>query len=401
MLADRGWQHRDVTDDHPPLRAPLGVRGVRWLDVTTRVVIVLALAVTPVHVLETAGGAAGWLSLALSGAGFVLVGPRPRLALVLVAGAPVLGALLGAQPLPLWTVTCFTAFLLTLRGTSGLLVASVVVVANTAATFFTSWTFVVETNPEVAVAPFAGLAAAGAGSALRSQRQYWTALEARARDALASRQAAVDRSVAEERVRIARDLHDGVGHRIAVVSMHLGAAEVHLPPGADAARADVTAARGAVQQVLRETQQILHVLRVGADDGTVAPTPGHERIPALVEAFVAAGVRVDADLPDLSRSLPPEVSAAAFRIVQEALTNAQRHGTGTVWLRVALADAVRIEVVNVRAARSAATGGGHGLVGMRERAASAGGRLDARADGETFRVRAELPAVPAETEVDA
>jgi signal transduction histidine kinase len=144
--------------------------------------------------------------------------------------------------------------------------------------------------------------------------------------------------------------------------------------------------------VLAETQQILRVLRVGSELDPVGPTPSHDRIPELVATFRAAGLQVDADLAALNVSLPPEASAATFRITQEALTNAQRYDTGPVALTVRLnAEGVSITVINAIRAGPRGSGGGNGLVGMRERALSAGGRLDVRGDGRLFRLAAEMP----------
>lgn len=357
-------------------------------------IIAVALPVDLYTVIVAWPAVAGLLALVISTAGVVAVYRRPMVGLLLVAAAPVVGASLGWDSISNWNITVFAAFLLTLRGQRALLTGAVAGAANLASSGITGGTVDVPVNPTAAIACFAAVAAAAIGAAVRGQRQYRHELEQRTHDALATREAAVQRGVAEERVRIARDLHDSVGHQIAVVSMHLGSAEVHLSGDAEAARADLGAARAAVQTVLLETQQILQVLRVGSGDDPLAPTPSHDRIPELVDTFRTAGLEIEADLPGLARALPPEISAAAFRITQEALTNAQRHGTGAMSLRIQVTDhEVVIEAVNVRSpARHRSSGGGNGLVGMRERAVFAGGKLDVRADGGLFWVRAELPA---------
>ena len=369
-------------------------RGPRILEITTLVVIGLAVAVELFTIARAGHPAGGYVALTLTTAG-VAVGYRHRhLGLVVVAAGPLSAAALGWDPIAEWSIACFAAFVFTLRGLSGLQAGLVVGSANLAAAGLAAGTVAISTNPGASIACFTALVAAAAGSAIRGHRQYWFELEQRTREAIATREAAVNRSVAEERLRIARDLHDSVGHQIAVVSMHLGSAEVHLPAGADAARGDIVSARAGVQAVLRETQQILRVLRVGGDAESLAPTPEHGRIPALVDSYRSAGLQIEASLSDLSRRLAPNVSAAAFRIVQEALTNAQRHGTGAVSLRMNITDdgVVTIEVVNVRRPGPAPTGTGHGLVGMRERATSAGGSLEVRADNGLFWIRADLPA---------
>jgi signal transduction histidine kinase len=199
--------------------------------------------------------------------------------------------------------------------------------------------------------------------------------------------------VAEERLRIARDLHDSVGHEIAVVSMHLGVAEVQLKANPDDASAALNAARTGVQSVLRETQEILQVLRVGEEAGSLAPTPDHSRVAGLVDSYREAGLEIDAQLSGFDHDLPRHTSTAVFRIVQEALTNAERHGQGLVSIRADITgQEAKIEVVNlVRADGQDTSGGGNGLVGMIERAESAGGHLAVSNDGRVFSVSARLP----------
>lgn len=337
---------------------------------------------------------AGLLSAAVVAAGLV-VGYRyqPYAGLALVVASPLVAAGLGWIPIHNWSIACFAAFLFTLRGLPGSLTGISIGIANFAASSWAAGTLSVNDNPEASIAGGAALVAAATGSAIRGQRQYLAQIEQRTLDAIATREAAVDRSVAEERVRIARDLHDSIGHKIAVLSMHLGAAEVHLPDDAEAVASELQAARSDVQSVLRETQEILRVLRIGTETTTVTPTPDHGRIPGLVTAYRAAGGEVDAHLSGLDRPLGQSTSAATFRIVQEALTNAERHGVGVVSVHVDVADdAVSIEVVNLRRTDGVDTsGGGNGLVGMRERAESAGGSLDVHTDARLFSVRAHLP----------
>ncbi|MDQ7991621.1 MAG: histidine kinase [Propionicimonas sp.] len=364
------------------------------LELVMLVVLALATGVeAAIAIVQRNPG--GLLAAAVIAAG-VVVGYRlqPYVGLALVAASPLVAAAVGWLPIHNWSMACFAVLLLTLRGLPGLVSGLVAGAASLAAVGWYAGTLSVNDNPEASIAAAAVLACAATGSAIRGQRQYLAELEQRTRDAIATRQAAMDRSVAEERVRIARDLHDSVGHKIAVVSMHLGAAEVHLPPDAGAAAADLVAARAGVQSVLRETQEILRVLRVAGDAASVAPTPDHGQIPDLVDSLRSAGLEVDARLSGLERELAPTTSAAAHRITQEALTNAEKHGTGPVSLRVdASGDQVSIEVVNLRRAGGQDTaGGGHGVVGMRERAESAGGRLEVRSDETVFSVRAWLPA---------
>jgi signal transduction histidine kinase len=368
----------------------------RVLERTVLVIVALALSVQVVIVVEAGNPVGGWLAIVLSSAGIGVRHRDPHLGLGLTAAAPVGAALLGWDPIASWSLACFVAFLLTLRSLPGLLTGAVVGAANLTASWISLGTALPSQNPGASIAACAAFVTASAGSAIRGHRQYWSELERRTAQAIATREAAVNRSVAEERVRIARDLHDSVGHQIAVVNMRLGAAEVHLPADAEASRADLGAARAAVQEVLRETQQILQVLRVGTEEQTVAPTPGHALLPDLIASFREAGLEVEATLPEQPLDLPPAVGAAVYRIAQESLTNAQKYGTGSasILLERTPGERIVVEVVNPRtdAARRGSSPGGNGIIGMRERAAAAHGSLQVRADGHLFWVRAELPA---------
>ena len=374
------------------------------LEKTTAVVITCAM-ITGIAT-EPDPPTAGYLAYGTGAAGIVLARHRWLVGLVLVVAAPLVAVVLGSEPVALWSITSFMAFLLALRGAPAVLTGVVTALGNAAAQWLTLTEFTATAVITPGIAALTAVAATAVGSAVRGNNRYWLALEQRARDAEAGRELEVRRSVAEERLRIARDLHDSVGHAAAVVSMRLGAAEVQLPQEASGARAELAAARGGVQDILREMQQILEGLRVGGEADELAPTPDAGRIAHLVETARAAGLTVDADLGDLSRPLPAHVGAAAYRIVQESLTNAQKHGAGSVHVLVDVDDdALRIAVTNPvepaaperPGATAAATGlseravGGHGLVGMRERAAAAGGRLEVQRDGGTFEVCADLP----------
>ncbi|MEV6348157.1 histidine kinase [Actinoplanes sp. NPDC051851] len=371
------------------------MRVPRAFAVTAYTLIGLSASVEAITIGKAHAAGRGLPSLACAVAAAIVLHRRPVVALLLLTTGPTLGALLGWDPVADYSMAVFGAFLLTLRGTSGLLVAALVGTGNTVAAGLHAGTVVISVDPAAGVAGFAALVAASAGSAVRSQRLYRAELEHRTQAALESRESAVRQGVAEERVRIARDLHDSVGHQIAVVSMHLGAAEVHLSADPGRASGDIGAARTGVQAVLRETQQILRVLRIG-DGEPPPPTPGHGEVAGLVDRLRAAGLRVDATLPGLSCPMPAPVSAAVYRIVQEALTNAQRYGTGSATLRLDVVDdaVVVIEVTNTRAGDAPGrhrTGGGHGIAGMRERAESTGGVLDVRLTDGLFRLRARLP----------
>lgn len=331
---------------------------------------------------------------------------RPVLALAPALLAPLVAAAAGWDPIVEWSATSFVAFVLSagplpwwfMGPTSA--VAGVLAVRLAARTVAPSATAATDI-PSTIVAALSPCMAALLGEALRSQRARALETERRHRQALATRRARTERAVAQERLRIARDLHDGVGHRVAVLSMRLGAAEVHAATDPDALAQDLAAARETVQQILAETQSILRLLRRtdGAPASAVEPVASHERVPDLVDEARDAGALVEADLIGLDRPLPAQTSAAVYRIVQEALTNALRHGRGTVRLAVAINDdGARITVANRVRPAAAGRGGrgtGFGLTGACERAASVGGAVTTSVRGagarREFVLTAELP----------
>ena len=203
-------------------------------------------------------------------------------------------------------------------------------------------------------------------------------------------------AVAEERTRIARELHDSAGHAINSILIQAGAARLVQESQPERSREAIAT----IEAIARETMQDIDAILGGLRDGAPAdlePLPGIDRIAALVERHQAAGLDFslrDRTSPEL-RLLPP-IDRAAYRIAQEAMTNAARHGTGAAELTLECRDGVlTLTVVNpVANGATARTTGGHGLTGMRERAALLGGTLDARRVGDRFEVRATLPQGP-------
>lgn len=220
----------------------------------------------------------------------------------------------------------------------------------------------------------------------RARREQW------ARDR-AERAQAARRRADEERLRIARELHDVLAHSLSVINVQAGVGLALLDSDPDQARTALTTIKSASKEALGEVRQVLDTLRApGA--APRAPAPGLDRLPELVEQAARAGLTVEVlgERPRLS----PGTDLAAFRIVQEALTNVVRH-SGSRHARVHLERAgtvVRLRVDDDGPATGADAGGsGNGLAGMRERAAALGGTIEAgpRPDGG-FRVLAELPA---------
>jgi signal transduction histidine kinase len=240
-------------------------------------------------------------------------------------------------------------------------------------------------------------AAVALGDATRSRRAYIAEVEARAQRAEQTREEEARRRVAEERLRIARELHDVVAHHIAVINVQAGAATHVLHTRPDAVGPALATIRRAADTVIKELAAVLGVLRNPEDpDTTIEPARGMARLAELLDTFAAAGLRVQHRQEGTARDLPALVDLAGYRIIQEALTNAQKYGAGLAQLTVAYTpDAIRITVTNTVAAGQTADGAGYGLIGMRERATAAGGALCAGIDGDgRFAVRAKLPTSP-------
>jgi signal transduction histidine kinase len=235
---------------------------------------------------------------------------------------------------------------------------------------------------------------AAAGDSIRMRRAYIAEVTERARQAEMSREEEAGRRVMDERLRIARELHDVVAHHIAVISVHAGAADHVLRNEPDKVWPVLGHIRTAADTVLEELKSVISVLRDPNEVRSTEPAPGVERLPELLAGLRAMGFVVRHQQRGEARALPAVVNLAAYRIVQEALTNAHRYGDGAATLDLEYtADTVTIEVTNrVAASGSRRPGSGFGLLGMRERAAAAHGTIVAGpVDGGRFRVHAELP----------
>ncbi len=200
-------------------------------------------------------------------------------------------------------------------------------------------------------------------------------------------------AIADERARIARELHDIVAHSMGMIVVQAGAAEQVVEDDPAFARRALSTIRTTGSSALSEMRRLVGVLRDPAPGADFAPQPGLSALPDLVETARAGGLDVRLQVEGDREELPAGVDLAAYRIVQEALTNVRRHSAAScadVHLAVG-PSAVRIEVTDGGPARPVAGPPGHGLVGMRERAALYGGRLEAAPQGTGFTVRAELP----------
>jgi signal transduction histidine kinase len=240
------------------------------------------------------------------------------------------------------------------------------------------------------------------GDSIRSRRLENQALAERAERAEAGREASAARAVAEERSRMARELHDVVAHALGVMVMQAGGAGM-VPRLEEAkAKAVLSAIEQTGRQALTEMRRLVGILRDGEEGEALAPQPGLEEIPALVDRLAGAGLDVRLDVEGDPRSLPPGAELSAYRIVQEALTNTLKHaGPATARVRLSWCPAsLDIEVTDDgrgnRPGPGPATAAndhyGHGLAGMRERVALFGGDLEAGpSPGRGYRVAARLP----------
>lgn len=215
--------------------------------------------------------------------------------------------------------------------------------------------------------------------------------------AQAEREERARQAVTAERTRIARELHDVIAHNLSVAIVQLTAALPDLKEDGEATRR-VQAAESACRQALEEMRRLLGVLRTDESEPELSPSPGLGSVDELVAQTRAAGLDLELVIEGTPAPPPPGIDLAAYRIIQEALTNALKHGNGTANLSLHYRqDAIEIEAFNQRhEGNSETNGSGRGLVGMRERAGLYGGSLDAGPDGNGgYRVAARLPLEPA------
>jgi signal transduction histidine kinase len=234
------------------------------------------------------------------------------------------------------------------------------------------------------------------GDAVRSRRAYLAAVEERARRAEKSREEEARRRVVEERLRIARELHDLVAHRMAVINVQAGVASHLLRSRPEEAEQALLIARESASEVLDELGEMLSVLRnVDDPEAPVEPAPTLRDLGTLVESFASAGLEVSWESSGTLEGVPDSVQLALFRLAQEGLTNAQRYGDGRASLRVERTpSAVDVTIANrIAGDAGPAAGSGYGLLGMRERVAAVGGTVEiGPTEDGWFRVAAHIPA---------
>ena len=267
-------------------------------------------------------------------------------------------------------------------GLIGLLAAAAIVVAN---------------DPERGPAEFLfvpGLFATAwlAGFALRERAAQVVAAEGRARHAEGER----EHAVFEERVRIARELHDVVAHHVSMMGVQAGAARLVIDGDPVRAKQALAAIESSSREAVAELHRLLGFLRQAGDTDDLAPQPGLGELGRLAASLSESALAVEVSIEGEQRSLPPTVDVSAYRIVQEALTNTLKHSVASradVHLRY-WPDELELEVVDDGrpTGMPPSPSGGLGLIGMRERAALHGGQLSAGpAAGGGFAVKVRLP----------
>jgi signal transduction histidine kinase len=248
---------------------------------------------------------------------------------------------------------------------------------------------------------FVGWAAAAVfgSDALRSRRGYLAGLRERTRYLERTREEEARRRVAEERLRIARDLHDSVAHAMATINVQAGAARHVLARQPEAAGEALAVIQRASGDVLDELAAMLTVLRDGTQGADRAPVPGAGDIPRLAQSTAVSGLTVELIVEGPAEAVPAVIGTAAYRVVQESLTNVLRHSqarTARVRLVSGQDGSVLAEIGDDGPPGPQAAGGmGVGIRGMRERVTSTGGKFDAGPpEGGGFLVRAQWGARP-------
>jgi signal transduction histidine kinase len=203
-----------------------------------------------------------------------------------------------------------------------------------------------------------------------------------------------DRAVAQERERIARELHDVIAHSLSAMVVQTAAAQDLLRTSPDRAVTLLQSVADTGRGALEETGRLLHLIRDDADELGLRPAPGLRDVPVLVDTFRAEGLLVETEVDLPAQDLPGGIDVSAYRVVQEMLTNALRYADGPVSLKITVAaDRLRISCANPFGTDPAVRGSGLGLQGIAERVALLGGTLDRTDDGKRFAVQVDIPLV--------
>jgi signal transduction histidine kinase len=348
-------------------------------------------------------GTSLWFALpAMAILGIVIVAHRrfpfagPAVYWLLAAGIALVDPLLIPSAESFFAVGLATAFLLgSLRDTRKAGIGLAIVVTSTA---FLVTRIPGHTTAEVFLIPLDFAICWFAGFMLRGTADQAQAAEARAIVAERDREADALRAVVEERTRIARELHDVVGHSVSVMTVQTSGVRRLLHPEQEQEREALLAVERTGREALAEMRRVVGTLRDPDGGPVLAPQPSLSRVDALVAHARETGLPVDLEIEGEPVPLPAGVDLTAYRLVQEGLTNSIKHAAASrAAVRVRYdGDHVEVEVSDdgrgVEGADATSNGGGHGLLGMRERVSIYGGELEAgsRAEGG-FRLRARLP----------
>jgi len=350
---------------------------------------------------------------------------RPTAVLAGTVAVLIVGVIVDRELLPLIVPVVIATFGLALRASrrTTLIAIPVTVVVLLIVEVIVSRVHVLD----VRVLPLTTVVAAAAiaGDATRSRRAYISAITERALRAEETRESEARRRVVEERLRIARDLHDTVAHQITVINLHANVAIQSVRADPALAEQSLTTISTAARTVLTEIADLLSLLRAdaGAEGLPATPSVSMSDVDALLAGFAASGLAVTSRTEGTAGSLPESVSGVAYRVVQEALTNAHKHGReGRAHLLIEYTpELLTITVTNPAASAPAAIGpaasdaaasgpaasgpaasgpaasgddlprSGHGLQGVRERVGAVGGRVEAGPTATGFVLRAFLP----------
>jgi signal transduction histidine kinase len=260
----------------------------------------------------------------------------------------------------------------------------------------TIWLEFPVTDNDIANYAFTGVFVAGAwlgGRGFRNREEHVDVLEERAALLEREREADARAAVAEERARIARELHDVVAHNVSVIVIQSQAAQQSAEAGSDVGRA-LRSIEGTGQEALTEMRRLLGLLRKDDEDLALAPQPSLRHLEHLAQSVRDAGLPVEVEVQGEAVALPGGVDLSAYRIVQEALTNALRHA-GPARVRVVVrygAGDLELEISDDGPGVANANGGGHGLAGIRERVSVYGGAVETggRPEGG-YAIRVRLP----------
>ena len=383
-------------------------RQLVLLDIAAVVLLALfCLFVLPRDVPKVHGTGwriAGAIAYSVAALGVLLRRRLPLTSLLLVEAIAFVAECLRAPgPTPFYAaMALYSVVAVSSRRKAGLVVALVAagVLASSLVAGGGGSRMVLATNGGLALVGVAWLA----GAYTSANRAYEGHLANRAAERAAALEAEqaeqVRRAVADERVEIARELHDIVAHAMSVIAVRSGVARVVIDTQPEQAREALAIIETTTRRSLQEMRLLVGVLR-RADEhqAELGPAPGLDDIDRLLADIAAAGVAVEVQIDGEPRPLPAAASLSVYRIVQEALTNVVRHaGPTTARLHISFrSDEVGIEVIDdgpqaltAKDVALAHQGNGHGLIGMRERAALFGASLEAGPCGPGFRVRADL-----------